>query len=230
MKLLSQVLCQFRSTQSIIIYFLRCSICSSFLRSKELTAGAEAPLHPQGPGLGLSSQNSWQPLAGVLPSTAGAHLQDRHHWSGMCCWKQSLHMISQHMAVNLCPWPLPQQGWHVGGVNTPGMKEEWGPSPAEEASPEALKAATLLTLRPDLLTALCACLGITTDAVLDSAPLPTCLGKPSTKPAYKITRYNSILDPSKEWSCPGERCPAELRTLPARTPANFWNLLWFLTC
>lgn len=49
MKLLSQVLCQFRSTQSIAIYFLRCSICSSFLRPKELTAGAEALLHPQGP-------------------------------------------------------------------------------------------------------------------------------------------------------------------------------------
>lgn len=188
MKLLSQVLCQFRSTQSIIIYFLRCSICSSFLRLKELTAGAEAPLHPQGPwsrpqqpkllatpGWG-SSLHSWSWPPGQAPLIRNVLV------------KAALHMIGPHTAVNLCPWPLPQQGWHVGG-NTPGMKEEWGPSPAEEASPEALKAATLLTLRPDLLAALCACLGITPDAVLGSAPSPTCLGKPSTKPAYKICTH-----------------------------------------
>lgn len=149
MKLLSQVLCQFRSTQSIIIYFLRCSICSSFLRLKELTAGAEAPLHPQGPwsrpqqpkllatpGWG-SSLHSWSWPPGQAPLIRNVLV------------KAVLHMISPHTAVNLCPWPLPQQGWHVGG-NTPSMKEEWGPSPAEEASPEALKATTLLILHPDL--------------------------------------------------------------------------------
>lgn len=129
MKLLSQVLCQFRSTQSIAIYFLRCSMYSSFLRPKELTAGAEALLHPQGPW-----SRPQQPKLLATPNWGSSlhswssRLRDRHHWSGMCCWKHSLPMISQHTSVNLCPWPLPQQGWHVGGVNTPAWRRSENPA------------------------------------------------------------------------------------------------------
>lgn len=163
----------------------------------------------------------------------------------MCCWKHSLYMISQHTAVNLCPWPLPQQGWHVGGVNTPRLKEEWGPSPAKEASPEALTATALLTLLPDLLADPSAFLGITVDAVLGSSLSPTCLGKHQQNQLTRSTPCASIKWPEqgwaisktafwiqpKEWSCPGwgGKDAQNWEDWLLGPNQTFWNLLRFPT-
>jgi len=37
-------------------------------------------------------------------------------------------MIRRHTTVNLCPWPRPRQGWHVGGWTHPGWKRSGGPA------------------------------------------------------------------------------------------------------